>query len=586
MTRPRLSLGQKYGLVMAALAAALLFVASIVQTWFTYRDTERTLLAIEQQTAAGAAFAIDGFLDRIVTQLGWTTFTPATAPGTTLAQREADLHELLLREPAIMDARFLDAGGRERLFVSRIELDVSDGGGDRSADPAFVGTRDNARYFGPVTFRDGSEPHMSVALREPGPNGGVIVADLNLKLIRDVETSIKVGATGFAYIVDASGRLIAHPDPALLLRDTDMSGLLQVRAARTTKAQPLGLGQTNQALVAQDLGGRGVLSAWAPVAGTGWTVFVEEPLSEAFQPIYGLVARSAVLLAVALGAAAGASVLVARGLVRPIQVLQKASARIGAGDLEYRIELHTGDELEALAEDFNTMTGNLRDFYATLEQRVQDRTAELEMERTRTQELLHVILPPEVAEELERTKGVQPRKFDNVAILFCDIVGFTSSCDGREPTEIVATLQQIVEAYEDVAITYGLQKIKTIGDCFMAAAGLLEPVDNPVQACLRCGVEMVQVMQEIEPAWNVRVGINVGSVVAGILGHRQYQYDLWGDAVNTASRMESNGIPGCITMSRAARDMVASLCDCESLGQVHVKGKGDVEIFKFTGWRS
>ena len=149
----------------------------------------------------------------------------------------------------------------------------------------------------------------------------------------------------------------------------------------------------------------------------------------------------------------------------------------------------------------------------------------IDAERRRADELLHVILPGEVVAELKATNGVAPRRYEGVAVLFCDIVDFTSYCDPREPHEVIPPLQTLVEAYEEVVSRHALQKIKTIGDAFMAAAGLLRPIDAPVEACVRAGLEMIAATRSLPTGWDVRVGVHVGPVVAGVLGQRQY---LWG----------------------------------------------------------
>lgn len=217
--------------------------------------------------------------------------------------------------------------------------------------------------------------------------------------------------------------------------------------------------------------------------------------------------------------------------------------------------------------------------------RLRDREARylrrIEEETQRANDLLHVILPAAIVAELKATNTVQPRRYEHVAVLFCDIVGFTSYCDGRPPQEVLPLLQRLVEAYEEIALGFDLQKIKTIGDAFMATAGLLKPVENPVLNCVRAGLEMITWAQDLPAQWDVRVGIHVGPVVAGVLGRRQYLFDLWGDTVNTAARMESHGRTGAITLSRAARDAVAQQCRCEALGRIAIKGKGAQEIFLF-----
>jgi class 3 adenylate cyclase len=206
---------------------------------------------------------------------------------------------------------------------------------------------------------------------------------------------------------------------------------------------------------------------------------------------------------------------------------------------------------------------------------------QIETERNRADNLLHVILPAPVVRELKATNEVKPRRFEDVAILFCDIVGFTPYCEKRQPEEIVANLQKLVIAFEELALAHDLQKIKTIGDAFMAACGLLKPVENPVLNCLRCGVKMIEAARQVPASWEVRIGVHLGSVVAGVLGHRQYAFDLWGDTVNTAARMESHGVPGAIALSEPAWRRVNQCCRCQSRGVVQVKGKGDLPMYVF-----
>ena len=214
-----------------------------------------------------------------------------------------------------------------------------------------------------------------------------------------------------------------------------------------------------------------------------------------------------------------------------------------------------------------------------------DYLRQIEREKQRYDELLHVMLPGAIVQELKETGTVRSRRYEGVAVLFADIVGFTPFCDAHPPEEVVAHLQALVREFEAICERWGVQKIKTIGDSFMAAAGLLRPVDNPVRACLRCGVEMVAAAERLPPHWRVRVGIHYGPVVAGLLGSRHDLFDLWGDTVNTASRVEQSGEPGAVTLSAAAWEQVAAEAEGEPRGMVHVKGKGEVEMVRFLRFR-
>jgi signal transduction histidine kinase len=244
---------------------------------------------------------------------------------------------------------------------------------DYSRDPAFVEAEANQIYYGPVRFLRESEPYMTLAMAGVCRDYGVIVAQVNLKFIWDVVSQIQVGVRGRAYVVDLENRLIAHPDISKVLRNTDVSGLLQVRAARAEgSAVP-----PEQRLMTDDIERRQVLSVHAPVELLGWLVFVELPVNEAYAPLYGSILRSGALLVAALTLAALAGLYLARRMIIPIRALRDGAIRIGRGDLDQRISIQTGDELEALGDQFNSMAVQLQDSYATLERKVEDRTREL-----------------------------------------------------------------------------------------------------------------------------------------------------------------------------------------------------------------
>ncbi|MBI3244804.1 MAG: response regulator [Chloroflexi bacterium] len=204
-------------------------------------------------------------------------------------------------------------------------------------------------------------------------------------------------------------------------------------------------------------------------------------------------------------------------------------------------------------------------------------------EKKRADDLLRVILPDTIVEELKATNAVRPRRYENVAVMFCDIVEFTNYCDRREPEEVLDYLQNLVGIFEEIAERYQLEKIKTLGDAFMATAGLLEPVENPVLNCVKCGLEMVAITPTVPPRWQLRVGVNIGPVIAGVVGKRQYLFDVWGDTVNTAARVEALGLPNAVNVSQAAWERIAHLCHTQGIGRVQVKGKGEMEMYRVDG---
>lgn len=210
---------------------------------------------------------------------------------------------------------------------------------------------------------------------------------------------------------------------------------------------------------------------------------------------------------------------------------------------------------------------------------------QIEAERKRADEILYATLPESVVNELKATNRVRPRRFENVAVLFSDVTGFTSFCDTQSPEEVVGHLREMVTAFEEISDRHGLMKIKTIGDAFMASAGLLTDLPDPVVSATRCGLEMAEAAPRLAAGWQVHVGIHVGSVVAGVIGERQYAFDIWGDTVNTAARVANRATPGKVLLSGSAWRATGQKMLGSSIGSVELKGKGGVELFECHGER-
>jgi signal transduction histidine kinase/HAMP domain-containing protein len=377
-------LSRKYMIALVALVTSALLASGAVQLYGSYNEAKAALVALQYEKARGAASRIETFVKEIERQLGWTTQPQLVGSAAAMDQRRQDSIRLLRQVPPITELSHLDSAGREQLRISRLAMDVVGSQTDYSQDPKFREAKAGRTYFGPVYFRKESEPYMTIAMPQSG--GGVTVAEVNLKFIWDVVSQIKVGKAGLAYVVDRSGALIAHPDISLVLQKTSLDNLEQVKAALTPGRE--------EVTIARDPKGREVLTAHSAIAPLGWVVLVEQPLEEAVEPLRASARRTGFLVVAGIVLSIVVSALLARRMARPIQVLQESAAKIGAGDLGHRIELHSGDELETLADEFNQMTGRLRESHATLEQKVEDRTRELTEtleQQTATAEILRVI---------------------------------------------------------------------------------------------------------------------------------------------------------------------------------------------------
>jgi signal transduction histidine kinase/DNA-binding response OmpR family regulator len=359
------------GLFIAVVSLALV-ANGVFDVYFSYQEQKASLVRIQREQAEAAAGKIGQFISEIESQVGWTTQLPWSA--STLEQRRFDALRLLRQVPAITELAEIDSSGHEQLKVSRLAMEVVGSGTDVSKEPAFAEAVAHKVYYGPVYFRRESEPYMTLSLAGTRRDTGVSIAQVNLKLIWDVLSKIKFSGHGRAYVIDAAGRLIAHPDISLVLRNTDMSQLAQVRSARARLT-----GEDGAELVSEgrDIAGHNVITASAPVPPLGWLVFVETPVQEAYAPLYTSLQRTGLILLGALALAFAAGMFLARRMVVPIHALRTGAARLGGGDLGQRIAIKTGDEVEALADQFNDMAGRLQESHANLERKVEERTQEL-----------------------------------------------------------------------------------------------------------------------------------------------------------------------------------------------------------------
>jgi adenylate cyclase len=330
MIGPRLrfrGLFQKYFLVLFLAVVISLAANGVTEAWFGYRDQRARLGQLLGVEARSAAFRIQGFIEGITNQLGWLVQLPWSEEPD--ERRQIDALRLLRQVPAIVSLTLVDGTGRERLYVSRIGLNRTESRADRSDEAPVAGARSTRIWFGEVSYYRGSEPYLTVAISGNRPSVGIVVAEVNLKLIWDVISAIKVGETGYAFVLDGAGRLVAHPDISLVLRGADEATLAPFQAIREA-VERAGAGVAT----GRDAQGNAIAAAAAPVAGPDWTVVVEQPLSEAFGPIYAALWRTGTLLLAGAAFAGLLAYALARRMTAPIRRLEEGTERIGAGQFD------------------------------------------------------------------------------------------------------------------------------------------------------------------------------------------------------------------------------------------------------------
>ncbi|MBP8294566.1 MAG: GAF domain-containing protein [Burkholderiales bacterium] len=378
---------RKYLILILSLVMIALVASSAISIYFTYQETKSSLASLQHEKAIGASSRIEQYIRQVEQQLAYAALPQLDANDVEL--RRIEFLKLLRQAPEVTDIAQLDAQGKEQIAVSRLGMDNVGSGRDRSDEPAFKGAKRGQPWFGPVYFRKETEPYMTVAIRS-NDKGPVTIAEVNLKFIWEVVSRIRIGDRGKAYVVDGGGFLIADPDIGLVLRKTNLAQLPHVKVALNAASA----GDFEPAMVSSDLAGTAVLASSAPIAPLSWYVIVEQPVAEVYEKLNASIVRTVLLILGGMVLSAFGALALARGMVRPIRILEEGAQRIGAGELDQKIEIHTGDELEALANRFNHMSSQLRESYAGLERKVDERTSELKDslgQQTAISEILRVI---------------------------------------------------------------------------------------------------------------------------------------------------------------------------------------------------
>lgn len=352
----------KYVVSLVGLVVFVLAVNGAMETWISYRATKTSLTDGLEDKAQGAARRIEQSVSELERQISWVT----TASRDTLEKRRADYAQLLQQVSVVSQLVQLNGDGREVLRVSR-QSTTTGSNADLSRDMRFTDTVARGVSYSAVNFVD-QKPVMSISVAHSGFNAGVTVADIDLSFLSDFLSDAQVGKAAFAYVVDPRGRVLASsskgPDVG-----KDLSKLPQVAAAIAPGREPDTSGT--------DFNGHAVLSAASTVPKLGWSVLFEQPTVQALTPIRDQLVRVALLIGMGLLVAILAGTLLARRMIIPITALRDGAHKLGEGDFSHRIDVHTSDELEELAGQFNRMAGQLQETYSDLETKVEARTRDL-----------------------------------------------------------------------------------------------------------------------------------------------------------------------------------------------------------------
>ncbi len=336
-------------------------------------------------------------------------------------------------------------------------------------------------------------------------------------------------------------------------------------------------GSTNTQIVL-DYRGVPVLSSYSKldIEDLDWSILSEIDLDEAYEPIYRFT-KLLILFTIILSIIITFIVFKFTKLfIDPIEILMKGTHELAVGNYDKRVSISSKDEFGELADTFNKMASS-----------IEEKNAEIHQKNIENEKLLLNILPPQIATRLRSGEQTIADSFPNVAVLFADLVGFTRLSQENGAEKIVELLNQLFSNFDVLAHKHGVEKIKTIGDCYMAVSGLPIPREDFAEAMVDLAIEMIECIKELNKesstVMELRIGINSGPVVAGVIGTSKFIYDLWGDTVNLASRMESHGLPNEIHTTEDLFLLLSDKYDFESRGSIDVKGKGPTKTYFLRG---
>ena len=383
-------LRRRYFWFLGGFVTVLLLVTSVPEAYFAFRENRARIAELQSAEARLAASRVTSFLEyheRLLTEVDGLPWRSGVLDE---ADRVAEYERLMKLVPAVMQIEHIDVAGKRAMRISRTDPNLVGTAPTAAALTAAQQARRTGKWYSPTYLREGNVPYVTLALAAGEGRNGASVVQINLRFVTDMVAQMRFGVAGQAYIVDSASKLVAHPNLSLVLRGIDLGGKLPAALlAGLTAIEPDSQSQPGMAFFESEAieGGR-VLSSAVRIEAPGWWVVVEQPYSEALSSVFGTLRRTAGFLLLGLGLAFVASYLLARTFSAPILRLQRGAARIGAGDLSARIDVQSGDEIEALANEFNKMAAQLEEYTTGLEKMVSQKTAQLEQANRHKSEFL------------------------------------------------------------------------------------------------------------------------------------------------------------------------------------------------------
>ena len=559
MPKPHRTLFVKYFFTLFIAVVLPLALGAMGEAWFGYREQRVHLTELLRSESRSAADRIQSFTDGIRDQLGWLVQFPWTEGQD--EQHKVDAQRLLRQVPAVSSVSLFDGAGARHAMVSRLEINRVGEATDAPGDPAVAELRGGAAkvWYGPVRYQRDSEPHMTIAVSGNRDATGFAAADVNLKLIWDVVTAIRIGDTGAAFVIDDTGRLVAHPDISLVLRgDATAEAFNRLRRdiARSS----------GSAMETDDIEGRPVVALAAEIPSLKWTVVVQQPTAEAFAAIRAALWRSLLLVAIGTLLAVAMAYWLAGRMSGPIRLLEDGAQRVGAGQFHHRVTISTGDELERLAGRFNEMARELG----------------LSKEKSDRINRLKRFLAPQIAELVERAGDdtmLEGQRREVVAV-FVDLRDFTSFSNRNDPEVVMRVLDEYHAAVGAIIVHHGATLTNFAGDGLMLLINAPVSCPDPAVAALNLAIEMRSAAQNLAAGWRKRgygiglgIGLAMGPATVGRIGYEgQFAYTAIGNAVNLAARLCSAAIDGQILVDQAIATAVDRRTPLLALGSITIKG--------------